>query len=65
MIPLRPGRFFILLALITGISVILATVARWPAAKPIGKILKDEKNRQAAPDFELKDAGGKLVHLSD
>ena len=65
MISLHPARFFILLAVITGLAVTLGTVVHWPEKKPVGKIVKDSKDRQNAPDFVLKDAGGKPVRLSD
>ena len=38
----------------------------WPDKTPVRKTLvKDSKDRKAAPDFELKDVNGKIVHLSD
>jgi peroxiredoxin len=59
-----PGRFFILLAVITGIAVMLGTIG-WPDKTAVGHPLKDAKSRKPAPDFELKDVNGKVVHLSD
>jgi len=59
-----PGRFFILLAIITGIAVTLGTIG-WPDKSAPRTAVKDTKERKAAPDFELKDANGKVVHLSD
>jgi cytochrome c biogenesis protein CcmG/thiol:disulfide interchange protein DsbE len=68
------SRFFLLLAIIAGVAVTLATVPRilddvgataWSGKKPAGTSVKDTKDRQAAPDFELKDVNGKVVHLSD
>ncbi len=59
----RPGRFFILLALISGVAVILGSLP-WSHSDPVHAVLKDGK-RQKAPDFDLKDASGKIVHLSD
>jgi cytochrome c biogenesis protein CcmG/thiol:disulfide interchange protein DsbE len=62
---LAPGKFFILLAVITGIAVTLGSIG-WPTklSRPVN-VVKDNKDRKAAPDFELKDANGKIVHLSD
>jgi peroxiredoxin len=59
-----PGRFFILLAIITGVAVTLGSLG-WPAKAPVHKALRDSKDRKAAPDFELKDVNGQVVHLSD
>jgi peroxiredoxin len=68
------SRFFLLLAIIAGVAVTLTTVPRilddigasaWSAKRPAGTAVKDTKDRKPAPDFELKDANGKVVHLSD
>ena len=59
-----PRRFFILLAIITGVAVALGSIG-WPDKKPQAPVVKDSGQRKAAPDFELKDANGKVVHLSD
>lgn len=59
-----PGRFFILLAVITGIAVTLGTIG-WPGHDQPRQVVKDSKERKGAPDFELKDSSGKVVHLSD
>ncbi len=59
-----PTRFFILLAIITGIAVTLGTIG-WPTNEPPRKPLKADKDRKKAFDFQLKDASGKVVHLSD
>lgn len=59
-----PGRFFVLLAVISGVAVTLGSIG-WPNKEPVHKALKDSKDRKAAPDFELKDVNGKVVHLSD
>jgi cytochrome c biogenesis protein CcmG/thiol:disulfide interchange protein DsbE len=59
-----PGRFFILLAVITGIAVTLGTVG-WPGHDQPRKVVKDSKERKGAPDFELKDSNGRIVHLAD
>lgn len=61
---IAPTRFFILLAVITGIAVTLASIG-WPTNEPPHKVVKDDMERKNAPDFELKDANGKVVHLSD
>ncbi len=67
----QPGRFFVLLAIIAGGAVILSTAPRIldnigaASRKPAGKAVKDDKDRHKAPDFELKDVNGKVVHLSD
>ena len=50
--------------MITGIAVTLGTIG-WPDRTPARPPVKDSKDRKAAPDFELKDASGKVVHLSD
>ena len=42
----------------------LAIVACSPKA-PAHTAVKDDKDRKVAPEFALKDAAGKLVHLSD
>ncbi len=59
-----PGKFFVLLAVITGIAVTLGSIG-WPERSSHPVVVKDNKDRKAAPDFELKDANGKIVHLSD
>ena len=59
-----PSRFFILLAVITGIAVTLGSIG-WPTNEPPHKVVKDDNQRKKAPDFQLKDASGKVVHLSD
>jgi len=46
------------------VAVVLGTVACAPKA-PARRAVKDGKTRNPAPDFALKDASGKLVHLSD
>ena len=61
---IQPSRFFILLAIITGVAVVLGSIG-WPTNEPSHKVVKDELVRKKAPDFELKDASGKVVHLSD
>lgn len=61
-----PGRFFILLAVITGVAITLGSLG-WPD-KPsahVGAPVKADKDRKPAPEFELKDVNGKVVHLSD
>ena len=60
----QPGRFFVLLAVITGIAVTLGSIG-WPDKTPPHKVVKDIQGRKPAPDFELKDVNGKVVHLSD
>src|SRR3569833_106455 len=59
-----PGRYFILLSVITGIAVTLGTVG-WPGHDQPRQVVKDSKERKGAPDFELKDSNGKMVHLAD
>jgi peroxiredoxin len=59
-----PTRFFILLAVITGIAVTLGSIG-WPTNVPPPKALTADKDRKKAPDFQLKDANGRVVHLSD
>lgn len=60
----QPSRFFILLAIITAVAVVLGTIG-WPDRKPPHKVLTEELARHQAPDFALKDSSGKVVHLSD
>ena len=59
-----PGKFFILLAVITGIAVTLGSIG-FPDKSNHPVVVKDNKDRKAAPDFQLKDVNGKVVHLSD
>lgn len=61
---IAPGRFFILLAVITGVAVTLGSIG-WPDKPAAHNVVKDDNVRKKAPDFELKDANGKVVHLSD
>ena len=61
---IAPGRFFILLAVITGVAVTLGSIG-WPDKPATHSVVKDDNVRKKAPDFELKDANGKVVHLSD
>jgi cytochrome c biogenesis protein CcmG/thiol:disulfide interchange protein DsbE len=61
---IAPGRFFILLAVITGVAVTLGSIG-WPDKPAPHSVIKDDSARKNAPDFELKDADGKVVHLSD
>ena len=46
------------------VSVGLGTVACAPQ-EPARKAVKDDKDRKPAPEFELKDASGKVVRLAD
>jgi peroxiredoxin len=52
------------LAAIVGVAAILGLVACSPT-QPSRPVVKDENQRKRAPDFALKDANGKLVHLAD
>jgi len=47
-----------------GVAAILGIVACSPA-KPTRQVVKADSQRKHAPDFALKDASGKLVHLAD
>jgi cytochrome c biogenesis protein CcmG/thiol:disulfide interchange protein DsbE len=49
---------------IAAVAVIMAVGCSTPESVR-AQSLKPEKSRKAAPDFELKDANGKLVHLTD
>lgn len=60
----RPARFFVLLAIISGLAVVLSTLP-WSRSPQTRVSLRDVSKRKPAPDFELKDASGKVVHLSD
>jgi peroxiredoxin len=52
------------LALLGITAVGLGTVACAPQ-EPVRAAVKDAKDRKTAPEFTLKDAAGKVVHLSD
>jgi peroxiredoxin len=52
------------LAAITIVAVLLGLVA-CSATKPARTLVKEDKQRKHAPEFALKDANGKLVHLAD
>jgi cytochrome c biogenesis protein CcmG/thiol:disulfide interchange protein DsbE len=52
------------LAAIAGVAAILGLVACSPT-QPSKPVVRDENQRKHAPDFALKDANGKLVHLAD
>ena len=52
------------LALVGATALGLGTVACAPQ-EPARAAVKDSKDRKRAPEFELKDVNGKLVHLSD
>jgi peroxiredoxin len=49
---------------IAGVAVLLGTVACAPQ-KPVKSAVKDDATRKVAPEFALKDASGKVVHLAD
>lgn len=49
---------------VTGVAVLLGLAACSPNAPPKTAV-RDSKTRKAAPEFELKDASGKIVHLAD
>jgi peroxiredoxin len=51
---------------IASVAAILGLVACSPTRPtPTRQAVKDDTNRRHAPDFALKDANGKLVHLTD
>jgi len=52
------------LAVVVSVAVILGIIACSPA-RPTGPVVRDDSKRKHAPDFALKDADGKLVHLAD
>ncbi len=52
------------LTAIVGVAAVLGVVACSPAP-PSKPAVRADSRRQRAPDFALKDAGGKLVHLAD
>jgi cytochrome c biogenesis protein CcmG/thiol:disulfide interchange protein DsbE len=52
------------LAGIIAVAAVLGLVACSPAP-PAKQLVKDVSQRKNAPDFALKDANGKLVHLAD
>jgi cytochrome c biogenesis protein CcmG/thiol:disulfide interchange protein DsbE len=47
-----------------GVAAILGVVACSPS-KPAKPLVREDSKRQHAPDFALKDADGRLVHLAD
>jgi cytochrome c biogenesis protein CcmG/thiol:disulfide interchange protein DsbE len=51
---------------IAGVAAILGLIACSPS-RPVrqGSLVKEDSQRKHAPDFALKDANGKLVHLAD
>ncbi len=52
------------LALLGITAVGLGTLACAPQ-EPVKSVVKDTKDRKHAPEFELKDVNGKVVHLAD
>jgi peroxiredoxin len=52
------------LAAITSVAALLGLVACSPAG-PARQVVREDSHRKHAPDFALKDANGKLVHLAD
>ncbi|HTA44686.1 MAG TPA: redoxin domain-containing protein [Bryobacteraceae bacterium] len=52
------------LAAITGVAAILGLIACSPS-QPARPVVKESSKRKHAPDFALKDASGKVVHLAD
>jgi peroxiredoxin len=52
------------LAAIVGVAAILGLVACSPT-QPARTAVKEDSQRKHAPDFALKDANGKVVHLAD
>jgi len=52
------------LAVVVSVAVIPGIIACSPA-RPTGPVVRDDSKRKHAPDFALKDADGKLVHLAD
>ena len=61
---ISPGRFAVLLSIIAVIAITLGIIG-WPSHEPEGPAVRDVSARKVPPDFELKDANGKIVHLSD
>ena len=51
-------------AAIAGVAALLGLVACSPT-KPVRSAVRDESKRKPAPNFALKDANGKVVHLAD
>ena len=49
---------------IIGVAALLGLVACSPT-QPTRAVVKEDGSRKRAPDFSLKDANGKLVHLAD
>ena len=60
--------FFRLVAILLatfGAGVFVWTFGHREAPSEVRAAVKDETERKKAPDFELKDASGRIVHLSD
>lgn len=49
---------------VVGVSILVGLAACSPSTPPKTAV-KDSRTRKAAPEFELKDATGKVVHLAD
>jgi peroxiredoxin len=52
------------LGAIAGVAALLGVVACSPS-RPVHRIAKEASHRKLAPDFALKDASGKVIHLAD
>ncbi len=51
--------------ILAGICVVLAGVLLWTACSSTKAAVKPAKQRNAAPEFALKDSNGQTVHLAD
>jgi cytochrome c biogenesis protein CcmG/thiol:disulfide interchange protein DsbE len=58
------ARAYIRLAIVATVAALLGIVACSPQ-QPAKPVVKDNSQRQKAPEFALKDSSGKIVHLAD
>jgi peroxiredoxin len=58
-------RSYLRLSAVLGVAVLLGTMACSLEQQPVKSAVKDDKTRHTAPEFSLKDASGKVVHLAD
>jgi cytochrome c biogenesis protein CcmG/thiol:disulfide interchange protein DsbE len=58
------ARAYLRLAIVATVAALLGIVACSPQ-QPAKPVVKDNSQRQKAPEFALKDSSGKIVHLAD
>ena len=62
---IRPYVRGLLIVGVAGLVGVVACSVQEPVEKSAKQAVKDDGSRKHAPDFALKDASGKVVHLSD